>query len=64
MKNIQEELINHLETNHTEIIEACDPDNFDFDDDYHQELHDLCAVTVTLLSCLSLTVTCGSFSNK
>ena len=48
MKNIQEELINHLETNHTEIIEACDPDNFDFDDDYHQELHDLCAVTVTL----------------
>ena len=40
MRNIQEELTNHLATNYTEIVDAYDPDNYDFDDDYHEEFLD------------------------
>ena len=37
IRNIQGELRNHLETIHSDIIEAYDPDNDEFDNDYHEE---------------------------
>ena len=40
LRNIQEELTNHLETDHSDIIATYDPDNFDFENDYHQEFLD------------------------
>ena len=40
IRNIQGELTNHLETIHSDIIEAYDPDNNEFDNDYHEEFLD------------------------
>ena len=35
--HIQEEMTNHLETNHSNVIEDFDPDNFVFDNNYHED---------------------------
>ena len=41
LRNIQEELTKHLETNHSDMTEDFDHNNFDFDIYYHQEFLDL-----------------------
>ena len=38
--NIQEEVNNHLKTDHSQIVDAYDPDTCESDSDYHKEFHD------------------------
>ena len=41
LRNIQEELTNHLKIKHTDIIDSYDPDSFPYENDRHQEFLDL-----------------------
>ena len=40
LRNIQGELKEHLESNHAEIITDYDPEDFEFENDYHEEFLD------------------------
>ena len=50
LMSIQEELINHLETNHAEVIQAYDPDNYQFENEYQEDFLILfCTIILYLL---------------